>query len=69
VTFSFVVAAGDRAYHGDLHEQQGMIVVQDGYARDFALFSATAGGENPASFTRLQMEQKEKPTPNCQYHL
>jgi hypothetical protein len=69
VTFSFAVVAGGRAYLGDFHNQQGVTVVRDGYARDYVFFSATAGGEKPESFTPLQVEQKEKPNPTCQHHL
>jgi hypothetical protein len=69
VAFSFTLAAGDRAYLGDFHNERGVTLVRDSYARDYAFFDATAHGEKPEAFSRWLLESKEKPNPTCQYHL
>jgi len=69
ITFWFTVAAGDYVYLGNFHDQRGVIVVRDGYERDFAFFRAHTGGEKPESFTALPAEQKEKSNFGCEHHL
>ena len=69
VSYHFSVAAGNSIYLGEFHLDNSVPIVRDNYARDYAYFSANAGGEKPAAFTPALPVETLRDNLDCHHHF